>query len=152
MINLINNINDFKIYGVREVKTVMKNSIQRIIRRANLNINGTVKRSEDRLPIGNGVAGTLVWTSYFALKMQVSRVDVYASDSSSNSLMSSIWITDMPEVSWISILRIFQGMCLIQTHVSILIYTRSMATSKEMREKPLFRLRRGRRAGFSNSG
>jgi hypothetical protein len=27
-----------------------------------------------------------------------------------------------------------------------------MATSKEMREKPLFRLRRGRRAGFSNSG
>jgi hypothetical protein len=52
--------------------------IKEIVARADLDINGTVKRSEGGLPIGNGRMGTLVWTSPTALKMQINRVDVFA--------------------------------------------------------------------------
>lgn len=60
-------------------------NIREIVGRADLRIDGTVKRSEGGLPIGNGRMGTLVWTSPSALKMQVNRSDVYANNSFSNS-------------------------------------------------------------------
>lgn len=59
--------------------------IREIVRRADLHINGTAQRCEGGIPIGNGITGTLVWTSPTALKMQVNRNDVYANDSYSNS-------------------------------------------------------------------
>jgi hypothetical protein len=58
--------------------------IKDIVARANLEIQGTVKRSEGGLPIGNGVTGTLVWTSPTALKTQINRLDVFANNSYSN--------------------------------------------------------------------
>lgn len=59
-------------------------NVKEIVARADLDIIGTVKRSEGGLPIGNGRMGTLVWTSPTALKMQVNRVDVFANSSYSN--------------------------------------------------------------------
>lgn len=59
-------------------------TIKEVVARADLDINGTVKRSEGGLPIGNGRMGTLVWTSPTALKLQVNRVDVFANSSYSN--------------------------------------------------------------------
>ena len=55
------------------------------VRSADLRYNGTVSRSEEGLPIGNGRMGTLLWTSPSALKAQVNRVDVYANGPSSKS-------------------------------------------------------------------
>ena len=60
-------------------------NIKEIVSRANLTIDGCVNRSEGGIPIGNGVMGTLVWTSPTALKTQINRVDVYANASYSNS-------------------------------------------------------------------
>lgn len=37
--------------------------IQTIVSRADLHYQGTAKRSEGGLPIGNGVMASLVWTS-----------------------------------------------------------------------------------------
>ena len=59
--------------------------IKTIVSRADLHIEGTVKRSEGGLPIGNGVMGTLVWTSPAGIKTQVNRSDVFANNSYSNS-------------------------------------------------------------------
>jgi hypothetical protein len=58
--------------------------VEKIVSRSDLEIQGTAKRSEGGIPIGNGVMGTLVWTSPSALKMQVNRSDVFANDSYSN--------------------------------------------------------------------
>lgn len=63
----------------------MDRNVEEIVRRADLVIDGVVRRSEGGLPIGNGTMGTLVWTSPSALKMQINRVDVFANDSYSNS-------------------------------------------------------------------
>jgi hypothetical protein len=43
-------------------------------------------RSEEGIPIGNGRMGSLVWTTPSQLRFQINRVDVYAADSSGNSL------------------------------------------------------------------
>ncbi len=59
--------------------------IQRIVSRADLHYQGTAKRSEGGLPLGNGVMASLVWTSPTAIKMQVNRCDVYGNDSYTNS-------------------------------------------------------------------
>ncbi|HEY2019497.1 MAG TPA: hypothetical protein VGH38_38585 [Bryobacteraceae bacterium] len=42
-------------------------------------------RSEEGIPVGNGRMGTLVWTTPSAIRMQINRVDVYASNSYTNS-------------------------------------------------------------------
>ena len=42
-------------------------------------------RSEEGMPVGNGRMGSLVWTTPFALKFQINRVDVFAVDSSTAS-------------------------------------------------------------------
>ncbi|MCL2478969.1 MAG: hypothetical protein FWF22_05665 [Treponema sp.] len=59
--------------------------IKKVVSRADLYIEGTVRRSEGGLPIGNGVMGTLVWTSPAGIKAQVNRSDVFANNSYSNS-------------------------------------------------------------------
>lgn len=58
-----------------------------LVEKANLNYLGTVKRSEEGLPLGNGTIGTLLWTSPASVKIQVNRVDVYANGSDSNSFI-----------------------------------------------------------------
>ncbi len=56
-----------------------------LISRADLIYDKPVPRSEEGIPVGNGRMGTLVWTTPTQLRMQINRVDVYASDSRSNS-------------------------------------------------------------------
>jgi alpha-L-fucosidase 2 len=56
-----------------------------LIERADLRYTGTVDSSDEGLPIGNGTTATLVWTSPWAIKLLINRVDVYANDSTSHS-------------------------------------------------------------------
>ena len=46
---------------------------------------GSVTRSEEGLPIGNGRMGTLLWTEGDTLRMQMNRVDVFGNNSASSS-------------------------------------------------------------------
>lgn len=57
------------------------------ISRADLVYRQPVVRSEEGLPIGNGLTGTLVWTTPTQIRMQVNRVDVYANNSYTNSFV-----------------------------------------------------------------
>jgi len=56
-----------------------------LVSRADILYEKSVARSEEGLPIGNGRMGTLVWTTPAALKMQINRVDVFASGCGTNS-------------------------------------------------------------------
>lgn len=56
-----------------------------LISRADLDYKTPASRSEEGMPIGNGVTGSLVWTEPFALKFQINRVDVFANDATSVS-------------------------------------------------------------------
>ena len=56
-----------------------------LISRGDLHYEGTVGKSHDGIPLGNGTMGSLVWTSPQAVKFQINRVDVYASSSRSVS-------------------------------------------------------------------
>lgn len=56
-----------------------------LISRADLNYDKPAYRSEEGQPIGNGVTGSLVWTTPSALKFQINRVDVFANDASTVS-------------------------------------------------------------------
>jgi hypothetical protein len=42
-------------------------------------------RSEEGMPVGNGVMGSLVWTTPSTLSFQINRVDVFANDANSNN-------------------------------------------------------------------
>jgi len=53
-----------------------------LVSRADINLDTPVNRSEAGLPIGNGRMGSLVWTTPTALKFQINRQDVFASNSS----------------------------------------------------------------------
>jgi alpha-L-fucosidase 2 len=59
--------------------------IHDIVSRADLHYEGTVDVSDEGLPVGNGTMASLVWTSPWSVKLQINRVDVYASDSKSRS-------------------------------------------------------------------
>jgi hypothetical protein len=56
-----------------------------LVSRADITLEKPVDRSEEGLPIGNGRMGSLVWTAPMALKFQINRQDVFASNSSSAS-------------------------------------------------------------------
>ena len=56
-----------------------------LIARADLHYERPAARSEEGIPLGNGRMGSLVWTTPFALRFQINRVDVYASNSASHS-------------------------------------------------------------------
>jgi hypothetical protein len=57
------------------------------ISRSDLVYSRPALRSEEGIPVGNGRMGTLVWTTPSKLRMQINRVDVYASNASSNSFV-----------------------------------------------------------------
>jgi hypothetical protein len=56
-----------------------------LVSRADITLDKPVDRSEAGLPVGNGRMGSLVWTTPTALKMQINRQDVFASNSTSSS-------------------------------------------------------------------
>ena len=58
-----------------------------LVEQANLSYQGTVKRCEEGLPIGNGRMGSMLWTSPASLKMQINRVDLYANGNQTNSFI-----------------------------------------------------------------
>jgi hypothetical protein len=58
---------------------------QSLVSRADLHYDSPASRSEEGMPIGNGRVGTLVWTTPAALRMQINRNDVFATDSRTRS-------------------------------------------------------------------
>jgi len=55
------------------------------ISKSDLVYDTPVNTSEEGLPVGNGVMGTLVWTTPSALRYQLNRVDVFSNDETSNN-------------------------------------------------------------------
>ena len=58
---------------------------EKLIAQADLDYSEPASRSEEGMPIGNGITGSLVWTEPFALKFQINRADVFANDATSVS-------------------------------------------------------------------
>jgi len=56
-----------------------------LISKSDLAYDTPANTSEEGMPIGNGVMGTLVWTTPSALRFQLNRVDVFGNDDSSNN-------------------------------------------------------------------
>lgn len=59
--------------------------LRALVSRGDLIYTQPAQRSEEGIPIGNGTIGTLIWTTLAQLRMQINRVDVYASNCESNS-------------------------------------------------------------------
>jgi len=53
---------------------------RRLVSRADLHYDKPVSRSEEGIPVGNGRMGGLVWTTPEAIRLQINRVDVFASN------------------------------------------------------------------------
>jgi hypothetical protein len=64
-----------------------RNELRAIISQSDLVYDKPAPRSEAGIPIGTGRMGTLVWTTPSQLRMQINRVDVYASNCASNSFI-----------------------------------------------------------------
>ncbi|MBO9594355.1 MAG: glycoside hydrolase [Niabella sp.] len=58
---------------------------QKLVSRADLVYDRPASRSEAGQPVGNGRMGSLVWTTPSQVRMQINRVDVFASNSASNN-------------------------------------------------------------------
>ena len=71
--------------------SILSVNYKNLISRADLTYDKPVVRSDDGLPVGNGRMGSLVWTRSSALKFQINRVDVYASNSYTNSFNRRDW-------------------------------------------------------------
>jgi hypothetical protein len=56
-----------------------------LVSRADLHYGKPVGRSEEGMPLGNGRMGSLVWTVPSALRLQINRVDVFATNCTSNA-------------------------------------------------------------------
>ncbi len=56
-----------------------------LISKSDLIYSTPVSTGEEGLPVGNGVMGTLVWTTPSSLRFQLNRVDVFANDATSNN-------------------------------------------------------------------
>jgi hypothetical protein len=65
--------------------SLLQVNYRNLISRADLKYEQTVARSEAGIPIGNGRMGSLVWTSPTALKLQINRVDVFATNRATHS-------------------------------------------------------------------
>ena len=72
--------------GKPTASTMMSIDDQELVSRADLVYTRQAARSEEGLPVGNGRMGTLVWTSPTALRLQINRVDVYATNNTTDSL------------------------------------------------------------------
>ncbi len=64
---------------------IIKVDYNNLVSKSDLLYTSPVKRSEEGMPVGNGVMGSLVWTTPSSLKMQINRVDVFANDASSDN-------------------------------------------------------------------
>jgi hypothetical protein len=60
-----------------------------LVSRADLHYDKPATRSEEGMPVGNGRMGTLVWTTPAALRMQINRNDVFATDSRTHSFLQA---------------------------------------------------------------
>ena len=67
--------------------TILNIDHQSLVSRGDLHYDTAAPRSEEGLPIGNGRMGTLVWTKPTALKLQINRVDVFATSTATNSFV-----------------------------------------------------------------
>jgi len=65
--------------------SLIKVNFRNLISRADLKYNTPVSRSEEGMPVGNGRMGSLVWTTPTALRLQINRVDIFASNCTTNS-------------------------------------------------------------------
>jgi hypothetical protein len=69
--------------------TVLDVDYRKLVSSADLDFKGPITRSELGLPIGNGRMGTLLWTDRNAIKLQINRVDVFAANSHTESLIDA---------------------------------------------------------------
>jgi len=68
------------------ISTVMSPvNFRALASKSDLVYNDPVKTGEEGMPVGNGVMGTLVWTTPSALRYQLNRVDVFSNDETSNN-------------------------------------------------------------------
>ncbi len=58
---------------------------RQLVSRADLVYDSPATRPEEGMPVGNGRMGSLVWTTPWALKVHINRVDVHAMDSTTVS-------------------------------------------------------------------
>ena len=56
--------------------TLLAPDFRKLVSRADLHYTKPVGRSKEGQPVGNGRMGSLVWTTPYALKFQLNRVDV----------------------------------------------------------------------------
>src|SRR5687767_7763108 len=69
----------------KESSTLFNVNYKNLISRADLLYDKPVARSEEGMPVGNGVMGSLVWTTPSAIHFQLNRVDVFGNNSASNN-------------------------------------------------------------------
>ena len=62
-----------------------KIDFEKLVSRADIHLDGPVKRREGGMPLGNGIMGSLVWTGPQSLKFQINRTDVFANNCETNS-------------------------------------------------------------------
>src|SRR5688500_10877911 len=65
--------------------SILDLNYRNLISRADLVCDKPVSRSEEGMPVGNGVMGSLVWTTPSALHFQLNRTDVFGNNSASNN-------------------------------------------------------------------
>jgi hypothetical protein len=65
--------------------SILNLNYRNLVSRADLVYDKPVSRSEEGMPVGNGVMGSLVWTTPSALHFQLNRVDVFGNNSASNN-------------------------------------------------------------------
>lgn len=68
-----------------EKSSLLEVNYRNLVSHADLLYNKPASRSEDGMPVGNGVMGSLVWTTPSALHFQLNRVDVFGNNSASNN-------------------------------------------------------------------
>src|SRR5690348_11499260 len=73
--------------SVLQAQTASTGDLRAVISPSDLVYDKPAPRSEAGIPIGTGRMGTLVWTTPSQLRMQINRVDVYASNCASDSLI-----------------------------------------------------------------
>ena len=69
--------------------TLLAVDYRKLVSSADLDFNGPITRSETGLPAGNGRMGSLVWTDRNAIRLQINRVDVFAANSHTESLIDA---------------------------------------------------------------
>jgi hypothetical protein len=68
-----------------DVLSLLNVDHKKLISRADLLYDKPVTKSEEGMPVGNGVVGSLVWTTPSAIHLQLNRADVFANNSASNN-------------------------------------------------------------------